>query len=89
MRWAGNVHTRFRWVHLRGKIPLGRYTPRLEDNITMDLNPLKAELNPICHLLALLGAHHILYVSRIRVKSVGTEWTGLIWLVVGASDGLL
>jgi len=31
-------------------------------------NPLKAELNPICHLLASLGAHHILYVSRIRVN---------------------
>jgi hypothetical protein len=30
---------------------------------------LKAELNPICHFLALLGAHHILHVSRIRVKS--------------------
>jgi hypothetical protein len=33
-----------------------------------DINPLNAELNPICHLLALLGAHHILHVSRIRVK---------------------
>ena len=33
-----------------------------------ELNPLNAELNPICHLLALLGAHHILHVSRIRVK---------------------
>jgi hypothetical protein len=31
-------------------------------------NPLNADLNPICHLLALLGAHHILHVSRIRVK---------------------
>ena len=31
-------------------------------------NPLNAELNPICHFLALLGAHHILYISRIRVK---------------------
>jgi len=29
---------------------------------------LNAELNPICHLLALLGAHHILHVIRIRVK---------------------
>ena len=29
------------------------------------LNPLNAELNPIYHLLALLGAHHILHVSRI------------------------
>jgi hypothetical protein len=33
------------------------------------LNPLNAELNFICHLLALLGAHHILHVSRIRVNS--------------------
>jgi hypothetical protein len=32
------------------------------------LNPLNAELNPICHLLALLGAHHILHVGRIRVN---------------------
>ena len=31
-------------------------------------NPLKPELNPICYLLALLGAHHFLHVSRIRVK---------------------
>ena len=30
--------------------------------------PLNAELNPICHLLALLGAHHILHVCRIRVN---------------------
>jgi len=28
-------------------------------------NTLNAELNPICHLLELLGARHILYVSRI------------------------
>ena len=34
----------------------------------MCINPLNAELNPICHLLALLGAHHILHVSRIRVN---------------------
>jgi hypothetical protein len=33
------------------------------------INPLNAELNPICHLLALLLAHHILHVSRIRVKT--------------------
>jgi len=31
-------------------------------------NPLNAEFNPICRLLALFGAHHILHVSRIRVK---------------------
>jgi len=34
----------------------------------MWFNPLNTELNPICHLLALIGAHHILHVSRIRVK---------------------
>ena len=33
-------------------------------------NPLNSELNPICYLLALLGAHHFLHVSRIRVKSL-------------------
>jgi hypothetical protein len=31
-------------------------------------NPINTQLNSICHLLALLGAHHILHVSRIRVK---------------------
>ena len=33
------------------------------------VNPLNAELNPISHLLALLGALHILHVSGVRVKS--------------------
>jgi len=36
----------------------------------MTINPLNAELNLTCHLLALLGAHHILHVSRIRVKTL-------------------
>jgi len=35
-----------------------------------NFNPLNAELNPICYLLALLGAHHFLHISRIRVKSL-------------------
>ena len=33
-------------------------------------NPLNPELNHICYLLALLGAHHFLHVSWIRVKSL-------------------
>ena len=33
-----------------------------------NINTLNPELNPICYLLALLGAHHFLHVSRIRVK---------------------
>jgi len=32
------------------------------------INSLNTELNPICHLLALLGARQILHVCRIRVK---------------------
>ena len=55
------------------------------------LNPLNAELNPICHLLALLGAHHILHVSRIRVKH--TKWqhtfktfNGSFWKRIYYSD---
>jgi len=41
------------------------------------LNLLNAELNTICHLLTLLGAHPILHVSRIRVNMC-PRWT---WLV--------
>jgi len=37
------------------------------------LNPLNAELNPICHLQALLGTHHILHISRIRGNLVFCE----------------
>ena len=39
-----------------------------KQDVTIQFNPLKPELNPICYLLALLGAHHFLHVSRIRVK---------------------
>jgi uncharacterized membrane protein len=36
--------------------------------VKVHFNTLNAQLSPICHLLALLGAHHILHVSRIWVK---------------------
>jgi len=42
-------------------------------NETTFLNPLNAVLNSICHLLALLGAHHIFHVSRIRFKPSPTD----------------
>ena len=32
------------------------------------ISPLNAELNPICHLLALLGGATIVVVSRLRVR---------------------
>jgi hypothetical protein len=44
--------------------------PSATVNIITDLILLKAALNPICRLQALLGAHHILHVSRIRVNDV-------------------
>jgi hypothetical protein len=31
-------------------------------------NSLNAQLNPTCHLVALLGAHHIFHVSGLRVN---------------------
>ena len=34
-----------------------------------NINPLNAELNPICHFLALAGAHHFVHVSRLRVNT--------------------
>ena len=41
---------------------------RLLGSSRLLFNPLNPELNPICYLLALLGAHYFLHVSRIRVK---------------------
>jgi hypothetical protein len=35
-----------------------------------DLNPINAQLNPISHLLASLGAHPIVHVSRIWVNEM-------------------
>jgi len=47
-------------------IPLS--APNNLHEIWQFLNILNAELNPICHLLELLGAHPIFYISRIRVN---------------------
>jgi hypothetical protein len=33
------------------------------------VKPLNAKLNTVCHLLALVGAHPIFHISRIRVNS--------------------
>jgi hypothetical protein len=45
-----------------------------------EFNSLNAELNPTCHLLALLGSHPIFHVGRIRVNtneiSFGVFWKG-------------
>ena len=45
-------------------------------------NPLNAELNPICHLLALLGGATIVVVSRLRVKGIINLNPPSCWAVV-------
>jgi hypothetical protein len=37
--------------------------------IVLFINPLNTELNPICHLLTLAGAHHFVDVIRRKVNS--------------------
>jgi hypothetical protein len=54
--------------HLEGSGTLVLYIGR---TVLISLN---AELNQICLLLALLGAHFILHVSRIRVKGYVRRW---------------
>jgi len=55
-----SIHQSFRWISAANHTRHG--------NVFRKFNPLKPELNSICYLLALLGAHHFLHVSRIRVK---------------------
>ena len=50
------------------------HLPSLISTFKYYLNSLNAESNPICHMLALLGAHHILHISRIRVKHFIQKW---------------
>ena len=54
---------------LYGSLILDMLLTSVQCTIVNAFNPLNAELNPICHLLTLLGVH-FLHVSRIRVKSL-------------------
>ena len=90
MRWAGHLAGKGERTYrvlvggweAGGKRLLRRRRCKWESSI----NPLNAELNPICHLLALLRAHHIFHVSELRVKMYFQEMgcrgarTELIWL---------
>ena len=48
-----------------------RFTPKcffsaaVIPDLSRSYNPLNAKLNPNCHFLALVGAHHILHVSTL------------------------
>ena len=41
---------------------------RSQMSLLLPFNPTNAKINPMCYLLALLRAHHILHVSRVGVK---------------------
>ena len=61
--------------NMKRRIQIMRFLTTHMSNITtvvplVFFNPLNAELNPICHLLALLGVQHFLHVSSLRVKSL-------------------
>ena len=58
--WLSDIQRKDRLHLCNSTICSGRYYSNNE--------PLNDELNPVCHLQALLGAHHILHVFRIRVK---------------------
>ena len=61
-----------RWSHWTCS-SLGTFFQPMRINSVPDVkcffNPLNAELNPIRHLLALLRAHLILHISRLRVNN--------------------
>jgi hypothetical protein len=56
----------------------------IEVIISVLYNPLRTQLNPICHFLALLGTHHILHVSSLRVKYYCTAERGCAGSAIGA-----
>jgi hypothetical protein len=76
MSLIGKLFMKFKAVEKCLELPTVHIASRYKDikasydNIptSITFSPSNAKLNPICHLLALLGAHHILHVSRIRVK---------------------
>ena len=51
-----------------GKVFVYLFVSHLLKAHNPSINPLNPELNPICYLLALLGAHYFLHLNRIRVK---------------------
>ena len=55
-------------VHSRYSVQHSTFPLIVSWFIHVMFNPLNSKLNPICHLLTLLGAHHNLHVSRIRVN---------------------
>ena len=82
------------WTGAENLAPTGIQSPdrsarsqslyRLRYPAHWEFNHLNPELNPICYLLALLGAHHFLHVSRIRVKLLTLRRLMLYIYIYGA-----
>jgi len=58
------LQVKFEELEINGTI---KYAGHLYRDIN-EFNLLNAKFNPICHSLELLGAHHIFYISGVRVK---------------------
>ena len=79
--WCGHkdyVNEKLRW-HRRESNPrtsqlVAQCLKQLRHHVPLPINPLNAKLNPVCHLLALSGAHHIFHVSGLRVN-IGHKYT--------------
>jgi hypothetical protein len=56
--------------------PINVKSPNNTSKWQMGFNSAFKGLNPICHLLAVLGAYHIFHVSGLRVKPFlfAVEW---------------
>jgi len=65
---------------------VGGVAPGVWKDVAPSFNPLNPELNPICYLLPLLGAHHFLHVSRIRVKLLTFRLLMLYIYIYGADE---
>jgi hypothetical protein len=81
VRWGSQYRSHIEAIHLRLQIRgsgtremvvkehlMKGSNTKFKRNPFRNVNTLNIELNPICRLLALLEARHILHVSRIRVK---------------------
>jgi len=66
---GGTVNTVRQFLSLKGPFKMNIKIKEMQFYEAAEINPLNAELNPICYLLALL-AHHFLHVSSVRVKSL-------------------
>jgi len=78
MELRGNIATRLKkYISYVDNILLTTRTKKSLLDTFQKINTSNAKLNTIRHFLALFGAHHILHISRIRVKEISAQY-GLI-----------